>query len=258
MYYELYVDVLFLVNFMMDYLLLLLVRQILKRRVAGVWVLLGAALGALSTCIVFLLPIHSVFKFILFYLFVDTMMIVVGLKIRKIRDYIKAMLLLYIGAFFIGGVMGYFHQYLRGGSLFFVLAVLGYYLACGVWRFLEKHSRYEATFCEVEVYANGKMHIIHALVDTGNRLKDPVTGKAVSVVDETVTKTLFENQEMPYWYIPYHSVGKKNGILKTISIDRIHILGEREVWIDSPVLAISEESFAEQGEYHLILNPDLL
>lgn len=258
MYYELYVDVLFLVNFMMDYLLLLLVRQILKRRVAGCWVLFGSLAGALSTCIVFLLPIHSVLKFILFYLFVDTMMIVVGLKIRKIRDYIKAMLLLYIGAFFIGGVMGYFHQYLRGGSLFFALAIPGYYLACGVWRFLEKHSRYESTFCEVEVYANGQMRIMQALIDTGNRLRDPVTGKAVSVVDETVTKALFENQEMPYWYIPYHSVGKKNGILKTICIDRMHILGEREVWINSPVFAISEESFVERGDYHLILNPDLL
>lgn len=257
MYYELYVDVLFLVNFMMDYLLLLLVRRVLKSRVPGAYVLLGAVVGALSTCIVFILPIHAVLKFILFYLLVDTMMIIVGLKIRKIRDYIKAMLLLYVGAFFMGGVMGYLHQYVRVGSLFFALAVPGYYLSCGVWRFAEKHSRYEASFYTVELYDKGKMLTVRALLDTGNRLKDPVTGKSVSVVEESLMERLFSQQQAPFWYIPYHSVGKSHGILRAITIDRMHILGEREVWIDAPVLAISQERITDNEEYQLILNPNL-
>ena len=51
-YYELYVDVLFLVNFMMDYLLLLLVKKMLKCTATHGRVCLGAFAGALLTCIV--------------------------------------------------------------------------------------------------------------------------------------------------------------------------------------------------------------
>ena len=60
MYYELYIDVLFLVNFMMDYILLLLVRKMLKCTATHGNVFMGAMTGSFLTCLIIVLPISHV------------------------------------------------------------------------------------------------------------------------------------------------------------------------------------------------------
>ena len=52
MYYELYIDVLFLENFMMDSLLLLAVNRVLKCGRSYGRIFLGGALGSTLTCLV--------------------------------------------------------------------------------------------------------------------------------------------------------------------------------------------------------------
>ena len=51
MYYELYIDVFFLVNFMMDAILLEILRKILGCPVSHGRVFLGAGAGAFGTCV---------------------------------------------------------------------------------------------------------------------------------------------------------------------------------------------------------------
>ena len=95
MYYELYIDVFFLVNFMMDYILLLITKQMLHCSATRRSVCLGAAAGSLLTCIIVVLPLPAAFiKFILFHMFVNTCMIRAGLKIKNRRDFAKAYFLL--------------------------------------------------------------------------------------------------------------------------------------------------------------------
>lgn len=52
MYYELYVDIFFMVNFMMDTILLLIVKKMILCSVSYGRILLGAATGAMLTCVV--------------------------------------------------------------------------------------------------------------------------------------------------------------------------------------------------------------
>ena len=128
LYYELYVDVLFLVNFMMDYILLLIVRRMLQCTATHGRICIGAAISSLLTCVVMILPIpYTVVKLILFHVFVNTCMIRVGLKIKSIRSFLKAIIMLYIGSFLLGGIMEVFRPYIRVGSLFLLIAIIGYY-----------------------------------------------------------------------------------------------------------------------------------
>ena len=74
MYYELYIDLFFAENFMMDSLLLLFVARISKRQVKRKRIFLGAAAGSLLTCLVIALPIPSAaLKMILFHGFVNVL-----------------------------------------------------------------------------------------------------------------------------------------------------------------------------------------
>ena len=68
MYYELYIDVLFLENFMMDSLLLLAVNRILKCGRAYGRIFLGGALGSALTCLVIAVPFPAVIKLVFFHI----------------------------------------------------------------------------------------------------------------------------------------------------------------------------------------------
>lgn len=259
MYYELYVDVLFLVNFMMDYILLLIVRKILKCSATHGRVCLGAAVGSLLTCIVVILPIPYAFvKFVLFHMFVNTCMIRVGLKIKTIPSFVKALIMLYIGAFLLGGIMEYFSQYVRVGSLFLLVAIAGYYMVLGIWKFISYIQRWNQTHCKVDLYLKDKKYQVKGLIDTGNGLRDPISGQPVSVLEQkTARKLLEEKEEKNFRYIPYRTIGKPVGVLPVFRVDRMCVHRESECWIEAPLIGISEEEVSAEGEYEMILNPNL-
>ena len=68
MYYELYIDVFFLENFMMDALLLMLTGRMIRCQAGKGRIFFGAALGAFLTCVAVLIPVpYLLIRLILFY-----------------------------------------------------------------------------------------------------------------------------------------------------------------------------------------------
>lgn len=259
MYYELYVDVLFLVNFMMDYLLLLLIRKILKCSATHGRICFGAAVGAMLTCVVVILPIpYAIIKNILFHGFVNICMIQVGLKVKTIPSFIKAIFLLYIGSFLMGGILEVFRPYVKIGSLFLFLAILSYYLILGIWKFLSYLQRWNSYRVNVELCMGDTCHTVKGLLDTGNGLRDPLTGKPVSIVDKSTANKLLGKKDIKnIRYIPYKTIGSKENVLPCFQIDFLRISGERECVIEHPLIGICEEKFSSREEYEMILNPNL-
>ena len=259
MYYELYVDVLFLVNFMMDYILLLLVRKMLSCSATHGNICIGAVLGSGLTCMIVVWPIPYPFiKLVCFHLLVNTCMIRVGLKIKTIRSMIKAWIMLYIGGFLLGGIMEFFHQYVRVGSLFLAVAIAGYYLVLGIWRFLGYLQRWNQCHCRVELYLGEKRYQIKGMIDTGNSLRDPISGQPVSILDRKTAGRFFGAEPVgDIRYVPYCSIGKKEGVLPAFQADKMCIYREEPIWIQAPIIGISEEEISAGGEYEMILNPNL-
>lgn len=258
MVHELYVDVLFLVNFFMDYILLLFVKKVLGCDVKHHRIVSGGAIGAALYCILVILPIPNAFlEFILFHLLINTCMIRVGLKIQSISAFMKALILLYIGAFFMGGIMGFFYQFVRLGSLILLLAIAGYYLAVGMWKFLCRVQRRREHLVKVELYYKQTALMVTALWDSGNSLHDPMTGLPVSVLSKKKAQMLLKESQDMVRYIPFRSVGNGNGVMPVIRVKEMRILGEEPQYIERPLIGISEEQFSAAEEYELILNPNI-
>lgn len=258
MYYELYIDVFFLTNFMMDYLLLLFIKKSLKCTATHGRICLGAILGAFLTCLIVICPIPYVFiKFVLFHVFVNTCMIRAGLKIKTKTMLAKAFLLLYVGAFLLGGLLHSLQTYVRMGSLFFALAIGGYYLISGIWDILLKMQKKDQFRCQVNLFFGEKQLLVEGLIDTGNSLRDPTTGRPVHILDRKAMECFSsERVEGRICYVPFHSIGKKDGLLLVVKMDRMHILGVHECWIEDPLIGISDELISIEGEYKMILNPN--
>lgn len=259
MYYELYIDVLFLVDFMMDYLLLLLVKKMLRCTATHGNILLGAAVGSALTCMIIVLPIpYALLKFVLFHMIVNTFMIRAGLKIRDIRGFAKAYIMLYIGGFLLGGVLQAVRQYVRVGSLFFAIAIGGYYVVSKLWDFITSVQKMNQFKCKVDLYLGEKVCQVEGIIDTGNGLRDPISNQPVSILDKAVARRFMGEQKMSQVrYIPYHSIGKREGVILALKIDRMCVHREGECWIDSPLIGVSEETISAEGEYEMILNPNL-
>ena len=260
MYYELYIDVLFLMNFMMDSILLLSVRTVLKSVSAAGRAFLGGAVGAALTCAVIMLPLPAVIKFLLFHTAVNGMMLTAGLKIKGKREFLKAYLLLYIFSVFLGGILGALRPYMRIGSLYFAAAVSGYYILRVSWKFLAALRNHTRQICEVTVCTvSGKRIRLRALIDTGNVLRDEALGKPVSVIDKRTALKILPDQNLSegFHYIPYRTVGK-SGIMPVFCPEKICVHTAQSVWIEKPVIGICEKPVSEIEEYQMILNPEII
>lgn len=257
MYYELYVDVLFLVNFFMDYIILLFVWKVLRCDTKHSSLLLGAGVGAFLTCILIILPIPSAFlENIMFHLLVNTCMIRVGLRIKKLSVFMRAFVLLYIGTILMGGIMEAMNQYAKIGSMIWLFAIVGYYLSLGIWQFLSKLQRWNRVHVRVIISVKDQKYDLNALIDTGNSLYDPVTGKPISIISKQAGKDFLHESEV-LRYVTLRTLTNTDNNLPIICAEKMWIMDEQERCFHQVLFAVAEEEFSRNGEFQVILNPNL-
>ena len=256
MYYELYIDMFFLVNFIMDILVLSVAKKILKCPASYGNICLGAMTGAALTCLAIFIPLSAgVGKFMIFYGLISILMTGTGLRIRIHQGFLQACIVVYISAFMIGGVFSCMTQYMRKSAVFFVFAWISYVLVSGIRKFLVTMDRTQQVECEVLLINKASKVKVKAMIDTGNRLRDDITGKPVSIISKPTADILWK--EMPIEglrYIPYRTIEGKGGILPMLSVEKICLYQEKEIWLSEILVAICEDSICK-GKYEMILSP---
>lgn len=256
MHYELYIDLFFLVNFLMDYFLLLMVGKMLRCRIRQWRMFAGASVGAVMACIYIVFLRGGMWRLVLFHAVVNLSLLKTGLEIKEKRTLIKAWILLYVSAFFMGGVLNTFQPYVRGGAVFLALAFAGYHLCIGAWNFVSWFHRNKNISCKVRLYKNNKECELYAIIDTGNHLRDSLTGKPVHVIAGETAEKLGCNDLKSERLITYRSIGKDNGTMPVLVFDCLCCqCGQEEKWVKNPLVAVSENPQLS-GIYDMILNPD--
>ena len=259
MYYELYIDVFFLENFMVDSLLLLAVNRILKCGRSVGWIFAGGITGSILTCAVIILPLPAFAKQLLYHCAVNTMMILTALRPVKPAAFIRALIMLYAAGIFMGGVMYLFRAHMRYISLFYFLASAGYLLLTGLWKFSGHIFRRQNDIVSVTLYTEFGAKTVPALIDSGNELRDYLTGDPVNIVDEGTAQRICSDPEQKKGvrFIPYRCVGGES-LMKVFRIRKMCIHTDEEQWVDHPLFGIGEGVLSERGEYSVILNPEIL
>lgn len=256
MYYEIYIDVFFLINFMMDYLLLAAACRMMSGRFRRGRVLLGAVTGSLLTCLVIMIPVTGTIKIVMYHIGVNSVMILAGIPVNSFREFVKAFLMIYTGGFLLGGIFSFWKQYIRTGSLFFLFAVISYEILVLVWNFWKRIQKRDHYTCEVVIEQSGKKNRLPGLIDTGNHLRDPLTDIPVCIVErEAVRELMTENQKRRY--IGFRSVGNENEILLLLQFDSLYLYGEEERQIRDIWIGITDTKISSDGAYRMIVNPDI-
>lgn len=265
MKYELYIDVFFLLNFFLDTLLLLLIRRVLKCTATHLRLLMGGAFGAGMTCILTVLPGIPVWlKLFAGYGMISICMIRISFRQMDRIQVLRTSVYLYGFAFLFGGILHFLTTWF---PLFreYGIGVLGVcttgaflYGSFSLWH--EKRNRkQENGLLPVILLWKGNIQQLTALVDTGNRLYEPIGGKPVSILEKSAAEALFgEGGPEMLRAIPFHSIGKAHGILEGCELTEMIVTGEHEkIRIEKPMVGLFDGKLSADGAYQMILHPTL-
>lgn len=102
---------------------------------------------------------------------------------------------------------------------------------------------------------DGKNYQFRAFVDSGNCLREPLTGKPVILIDEAgAAKLPFAASDMParYRIIPYKAVGTASGSLEGLRTDRVIFENHR---VEGAYVAFYRGNF---GDFEVLMNKEFL
>lgn len=176
----------------------------------------------------------------------------------RLRKLLRSLAMLLFATFCFGGVMEAALGLWRLPAVFgAVLASVALTWAAGWQRRGEQAIQKTVTS---ELWWDGASVCLTAIIDTGNRLKEPLTGQPVSIVDmQAVQELLGEDWESRkgFYLVPYHSLGTEKGWMRAVTADRLCVkLPGGTVQTGRPVIALYEGSVAAAGAYRMILHPE--
>lgn len=96
-------------------------------------------------------------------------------------------------------------------------------------------------------------------MDTGNHLTEPFSRQPVIIGGRDFLTPLFSQEEPVFRYIPYHSIGTESGMIPAFQAECLE-LEENGRWqrLEKPWIAIYDSYVSADGEYELILHPDMI
>ncbi len=262
MYYEIYIDSLLLLNFVMNLYCLELVNIILLRTATRRRVYIGAALGACLYLLPFLIPGVGWIKAAILFPASAAMMIIAVFGPCHIKAFWQVAKLLLTVTFLLGGALLCLLRFVPGDETLKrgLLGIMG----LGALVFMEVsrmiRRRTQSHLCKVELIGKGARIMVNALMDTGNSLIEPVSGKPVCILEKSVFEGLWRTGSPEgFRVIPYHSVGKKRGILYGYLVPEIKINHNGFIKSCKNIyIGIVEGEIAQSGGYCMILNPMML
>ena len=260
MQYELYIDIFFLIIFLMDYLLLLTVRHVLKWNCTHFRVILSAAIGALGSALLLFVNMPEGIKQIILHFGGSLLMINIAFGFHG-RRLVYGWSIFYFAGMLMGGVFMFISQYLRKSvteiSLFICVAAGTYFLTRQILDYMEIHTKRISKKYNVTLHIGTEDVAFSALFDSGNMLKDRLSGREVHIISSKGVKK-FTNNIPVMRYIAYQTVQGESKTMPLIKGDRMYIHGKKEQLIENPYFAVSECVDFGNGDNEIILHPDCI
>lgn len=267
---NIYIDVYFGFNFLMDFLVILILEIIVKSKKAVVRGIISSIVGALYAVILLVFNMKGGMIYFLTYIVISEIMLWISLGKQTIKDNIKNIVILYGITFFMNGIINllYYgfdssHNIVRranstyyGRINIFIVLIIGVTLCIVIKKYSDSITKYIknlGNIYKVSVVLGSKEIELKALRDTGNSLVEPMTGKPVSIVEKNAVNQ-FKNETIKYLLVPYNSVGKKHGLLEAFIADKISVNG---IEIEKAIIGIYNGKLSQNNKYEMILNPNL-
>lgn len=267
-------DVFFLTNLCMDYVVLYIVNKVCRFAATKLRLLFAATLGAVWSVIEIIMPekIHWL-MIICTYVLISFFMIRICAWKCRFKELLKGVLVLYGVTFVLAGALHMFYYNTYAGYIvnqvilkdtdlviFVGVSLLLLYLICVQ---LFRIKVYADMICKVRIDICNQYIELKAMIDTGNVLVDPYVGKPVCVAEKThfnkVLGEINDLQKCRYHIIPFSSLGCKHGLLEVITVDNMYIYQkDSEIKVENALIGLADTALSSDDEYHMLINAQVL
>lgn len=213
-----YIDLVILLNYFFDSLILLTVNTTLKRNISIKKILFVSLLGELSL-LGFLLS--NKYLLILLKLEISLILNILTFKYKDIFYTVTNVLYFYMVSIILGGFIYYLK--LNNLSYFFILLLVPLILYLYIKQNLNMKTTINKTYPLTIYFPNKRKLSLTGFVDTGNKLRDPVTKKWVVLVNKKLLQGVIRIRTPIY--VPYHSLNNK-GLVECIKPEKLVIEGK--------------------------------
>lgn len=203
---DIYLDVLFLENIVMNYLILVMTARFSKNKVSSLRLFLGALIGASYVVVMVLLPGMKVYYTAFAKIVLSVVIVVVAFTPEKAVSLIKTLAIFYVATFLFAGAafaLVYFDQsggFVRNGIVYvfwkskWTVLLLSILLVCIItrifWEMIQIKIAKDKLRVRLKIVFGDRVTGMDALIDTGNSLHDPITNVPVVVVEYTAVKDI--------------------------------------------------------------------
>lgn len=249
---QVYFEGVALLNFLVDFLLLMATKGLVGEKADWKRCALGGLAGGLYAGICLIKPLNFLGNWFWRILSLGLMCgIAYGFKRQSVKKGAIFLLL----TMTLGGVASLLGQ---GDFLSLVFCAIGLLIICVIG--VEKPRE---GLVSVKLTKGEQEYSLTALMDTGNTLKDPITGRNVLVAGENVARELLglthaelanpiqtlESKNYPgLRLIPFSSVGCTKGILLAAKMDRVWINGKET----EALVAFAPQKIGKDGSFEAL------
>lgn len=192
-----YVDELFLENFIMNYIILYITAYFSKTKTKWYRLASAAALGAIYVILTYIININ-IYNNLVFKAILSVLIVIIGFNFRKNIEVFKTILVFYLVTFAIGGAgfcIGYFSDavtisdsgviYVEEISLRIVIVamIITFIMARILVLLLKNRVNLADAYFDIDIYLNNKVARIKAFLDTGNTVHEPYKKSSVVFVE---------------------------------------------------------------------------
>ncbi len=287
-----YIDIIFLENLFMNYIILFATAIIVKTPIKLLKTFLASTLGSVYAIITYITQME-IFTNIFLKVILSITITYIAFTPKSLKLLLKQLLIFYLTSFTFGGVafaLLYFINpekiYYEGGRLIgtypikvvLVGGILGFIITIIAFKNVKGRITKRDMHCNLKIELNDKEEFIKAIIDTGNFLKEPITKTPVIIVEKESLQGLIsenilnsldkiikgEDNEIEDYaskirIIPFSSLGKQNGILLGIKGDSLIVnLEEKNIYIKDFIIGIYDGILSKNGKYQALIGLDIL
>lgn len=255
-----YIDELFLLNFIIDFLILLTESITLKYVVNIKKIIISALLGSVSLLVLFI-QMNNI-TLLLFKIIISILLVTCSFGFKSISFTIKNILYFFFISIIYGGFLYFIKDNFTlktNGLIFFDnevninIFILVIFSPIILYIYIKQiHNRYKINLrTKVVINVEDKEILLNGFIDTGNTLKEPYGGKDVMITNNIIIKNIIERSN--YLLIPCTTI-KGRTFIKGSKFNDVLIENKK---FDNVVIAYTNEKI-KIDNIDIILNQNMI
>lgn len=201
-----YLDVVFLENISMNSIILYATGVVTKTK-CKIWkILLSSLIGAIYVIGTYLSNSY-IYLNLISKILLSISMVYIAFNPKNLKLLFKYVIIFYLTSFVFGGCAFFLLYYIKPQEILykngfltgtypikiaFLGAMIGLVIISIAFKIIKNRLSKNDMFCDLKIKYKNKIVLVHAMIDTGNLLKDPITRMPVAVVQKNMLEKIIE------------------------------------------------------------------